>query len=125
MKPQFIERNGKAEYAIVPIREYERLLRLAEDNEDRGEAEAILAHIEAGDEETFSDDFAARLIAGENRIRLWREHRGLSVEALAEAAGVSRSRISQLENDMGDPSLSLLKRLGEALRCDIGDLAQT
>jgi DNA-binding XRE family transcriptional regulator len=122
MKPQIIERNGKAEYAVIPIEEFERLLRLALDAEDRSDAEAILGRIETGDDETFPDEFVERLITGENRIKLWREYRALSVEALADAAGVSRSRISQLENGMGDPSLNLLRRLAETLRCEISEL---
>lgn len=56
------------------------------------------------------------------RVREYRVLRGLSVRALAAAAGVSASFISQLENDKTDVSIPVLIRIASALSVGIGDL---
>lgn len=51
------------------------------------------------------------------RIRELRRQSGLTLQALAEAAGVSRSLISQVERGKAVPSVSSLIALAEALNC--------
>ena len=62
------------------------------------------------------------LLDGANPIRVWREHRGLSQQQLAEAAGISKPYLSQLEAGKREASQRAIRRLAKALRVDLGDL---
>ncbi|SEL64706.1 type II toxin-antitoxin system Phd/YefM family antitoxin [Ectothiorhodospira marina] len=48
---QIIERDGKPEYAVVPIDQYRRLLALAEDMEDVRAADEAMRELEEGRDE--------------------------------------------------------------------------
>jgi transcriptional regulator with XRE-family HTH domain len=56
------------------------------------------------------DDAGERLELGTN-IRSRRSGAGLTMSALADAAGVSQSLISQIERGLAEPSLSTLRRI--------------
>jgi transcriptional regulator with XRE-family HTH domain len=55
-------------------------------------------------------------------IRDWRKHRGLTLEQLAELAGLTASSISQLEIGRMGYSRESLERLADALDAEPGDL---
>ncbi|WP_448256518.1 helix-turn-helix domain-containing protein [Microbacterium aurum] len=55
-------------------------------------------------------------------VRGGRRRLGLSVQALAERAGVSFGLVSQLERGLGNPSLQSIQRLATALGLPIGQL---
>jgi transcriptional regulator with XRE-family HTH domain len=58
-----------------------------------------------------------------DRVRKRRKALGLTAKALAKAAGVSTSYISQVERGhQEDPSLPALRRLAEALKMDLHTL---
>lgn len=48
-------------------------------------------------------------------VRISREGRGLSQEALAELAGVSRGFVSEIERGTAVPSLETMQKLADAL----------
>jgi DNA-binding XRE family transcriptional regulator len=124
MSTQIITSNGKPAFAVVPIAEYERLLALAEDRIDINEARRVSARIASGEEATLPADFVAAMVAGKTQpLRLWRQHRGLTLDALGKACGVTRSALSQIESGRTKASGALLKRLAKALDCDMDDLA--
>ena len=50
------------------------------------------------------------------RIRSLRERRGLSLRAVAEAAGMSESFLSQVERGVASPSVASLRGIAEALQ---------
>lgn len=50
------------------------------------------------------------------RIRSLREARGLSLRALADAAGISAAALSQIENGQTSPSVATLEKLAYGLR---------
>ena len=56
------------------------------------------------------------------RIRQRREDLGLSQEALAFAADVHRTYVTQLENGMRNPSIETTAKLALALGVDVSDL---
>jgi transcriptional regulator with XRE-family HTH domain len=56
------------------------------------------------------------------RIRDLRFRRGLTVQQLAEASGLSKGFISQVENDRTSPSLATLRDLAKALETSIAFL---
>ena len=50
------------------------------------------------------------------QIKWWRAERGLSQQALAKAAGLSRAYIAKLEaGERASPSMPVLERLAKAL----------
>jgi transcriptional regulator with XRE-family HTH domain len=56
------------------------------------------------------------------RIRLLRKIRGLSQQALAEAAGVTFQQIQKYERGANRVSASMLARIAEALRAPVAEL---
>lgn len=55
-------------------------------------------------------------------IRNWRQRRGLSASALARAADVSKSTVSEIERGRGNPSLDTLWALARGLNVPLGFL---
>lgn len=60
-------------------------------------------------------------IVGENQKRL-RNEQGLSLDALAKASGVSKTRLSQIERGEANPSMSTLWQIANALRVVFSEL---
>jgi len=84
----------------------------------------ILAFDEAKKQggETFFKQLVDRLIAGGNRLRVYREYRGLTQAALAGASGVSRDMIAMTETGRKTGPVTTVKKLARALAVDIEDL---
>ncbi len=111
-KTTIIERDGKPEYAVLEYAEYERLLAIAEDAADIAAVEAVYAD---NTEEMLPSAMVDRLVAGENPIRVWREHRGMTGRALADAVDVRQSYISQIETGKREGTIVVLRRIAIAL----------
>jgi len=60
----------------------------------------------------------------EKRLKQLRAARGLSQEALAKKAHVSRGYLARLELGRHDPTLSVLRRLAKALQVRIAELVE-
>ena len=73
MNVQFIESNGQRQYAVVPIDVYNDLLEKSELLED------MVAYEKArqDNDELIPCEVVYRLLDGENKIKVWREYRGL------------------------------------------------
>src|SRR3712207_879881 len=56
------------------------------------------------------------------RLRSLRRERGLTIEQVAQATGLTKGFISQLERDTTTPSLSSLARICDALGVRMGDV---
>ena len=56
------------------------------------------------------------------RIKALREQRGLTQEALAAKAGVSRGYLARLEIGRHDPTVGTVEKLAKALRVKVTDL---
>jgi DNA-binding XRE family transcriptional regulator len=124
MTVQVIKKNGVPEYAVIPYREYQRLVEQAEEAQDLTDAEAAVRAIEEG-EETVPEEVVERLLSGEEHpIKVWREYRGLTQETLGERAGVGKSYISQLEARSKSGSTRVIKALADALGVDMDDLLE-
>lgn len=122
MNVQIIENNvGNPAYAVLPWEEYKALLERLEELQDILDADSTIAAIAAG-EETYTQELVERLLDGENPLRVWREYRGMSTAALASAAGVTPSAISQVETGKRGLSVDLLKKLSGILQVDMDDL---
>jgi DNA-binding XRE family transcriptional regulator len=116
-----IVKDGQT-FVLVPEDVYEHLRENAE----------MLADIQAYDEakgrgeEVFPMELGIELSeaahAGKSLVPIWRKYRGLSQTALAEASGVNRAYLSEIENLKKPGSLEALKRISAALRIDLDDL---
>jgi transcriptional regulator with XRE-family HTH domain len=58
------------------------------------------------------------------RLKQLRESRGLTQEALAKRAGISRAYLARLEMGRHDPHLSRLRKLAKALRVSVAELVE-
>ncbi len=76
-----------------------------------------------GTDELIPAAIVDRLSNGENPLRVWREYRGMTQQALADAAGIGKSYISQLEAGTKTGAIGTLRSLAKALKLDADDLA--
>jgi transcriptional regulator with XRE-family HTH domain len=55
-------------------------------------------------------------------VRQWRNHRGLTLEELAERVGVTHGALSQLETGRTRYTQKMMEALADALNCTVADL---
>ena len=120
MTVQHIEIAGQS-MVLLTRREFERLADAAENYSD------ICAAVEAQsrretDDEYLPAEVVDRLLAGDSPLRVWRQHRGLTLEALANQVGCGSSMISKLEKGRNEGGIRLWKALAEALEVSVDDL---
>jgi transcriptional regulator with XRE-family HTH domain len=60
-----------------------------------------------------------------HRVKQLRTDRGWSLEALAQASGVSRSMLSDIERDRANPTLAVTLRIARAFGLSLGELVET
>ncbi len=108
---------------VIPFEEYERLIEAAEEADDARAVDEIKRKLATGEEELIPAEFANRLISGENKIRVWREYRGMTGKELAEKTGLAAPYISQLETGNREGTIDTFKKIAAALRVDIDDIA--
>lgn len=121
-KPQIIETPGGQRMVVIPEVDYRRLAEAAEDAADIATADRVMARIRSGEDEAVPLEIAERLLAGENKIRVWREFRGLKVKELAEKANIKAPFLSQLEGGRRSASIETYKALARALNIAVDDL---
>jgi DNA-binding XRE family transcriptional regulator len=120
MTVQIIEIAGQ-KMAMLPVADYERLIELAEDQADIAAAERAEQRRLEG-EEYIPFELVNAIINGENALKLWREYRGMSQRALAEAAECRLATISELENGRAQGKPSVWRGLAEALDVTVDDI---
>jgi DNA-binding Xre family transcriptional regulator len=86
------------------------------------DAAATATYHRARDRECVPIGVVDRLIARENPVRVWREHRGHSLRQLAERAGIGIGYLSQIENGERKGTVETLKKIAAALDVDLDDL---
>ncbi len=120
MTVQFVEIAGQ-KMAMLPVAEFERLVDLAEDKLDVSAAIAAQRRREAG-EEYVPFKVIDRIIAGENPLKVWRKHRGLTQALLAKTAGINQAFVSFLEKDEKGASVETWQSLAKALDVELEDI---
>jgi hypothetical protein len=65
----------------------------------------------------------ARLVDGEHPLRIWREHRGLTVAWLAKRAGIQEGDIRTIERREQPAARPTMTKLAQALGIALDDLA--
>ena len=122
MTTQIIVTPSGDRLAVLPESEYIALVEAAEDAADREAVRRWRVASAAGEEEMLPAAMVDRILAGEMPIRVWREHRGMTAQALAEAAGIAASYLSQIETGKRDGTLETVAKLAEALGVLVDDL---
>jgi DNA-binding XRE family transcriptional regulator len=123
MSVQFIATADGKRLAVLPEADYRALIEAKEENDDLAAVRDFDARHARGEEELIPAEYVNRMIDGENKIRVWREYRGLTVKALAEAAAVTPAYLSQIETGAREGTIETLKKVSAALRVRIDDIA--
>jgi len=116
---QIIEHDGKPAFAVVPIDLWERVREGIED------ADAVAAYDRAvaiDDGFTIPRAVLRAELDGSHPLRAWREHRRMTLQALADAAGVSKPYVSQIEGGKRAGTAATLKKLAKVLRVPLDAL---
>ena len=119
MTVQVITQNEKPEWAVIPYEIYLQLVEKAEMLEDIQDYDIAKAAIERGDDEIIPAEVVNAILDGENRIKVWREFRGVSQAVLAEQAGISVPYLSQLETKKRIGSLAVLSAIARVLKVSL------
>ena len=116
---QAIEVDNKTVAYVVPVDIWERVKELVEDAEDSV----------AYDEAVANDDgfrvpgaVAHAIAFGAHPLKVWREHCGMTLQALADTAGLSKPYVSQIERGKRAGTAATLKKLAVALGLTLDDL---
>ncbi len=91
MNVQTITTPAGERLVLLAEADYAALVEAAEDNGDRAAVAAFRQRLAAGEEELVPSVVVDRLLSGENRVRVWREHRGLKASELAAKAGIAQA----------------------------------
>jgi DNA-binding XRE family transcriptional regulator len=122
MSVQIITSPTGERLVVMPEADYEALVEAAEDAADIAAVEAFRRRLAAGEEELIPAEMVMRMVAGESPVRVWREHRGLTMAALAERAGIAQPYLSQIETGKRDGTAQTMKKLALALDVTVDDL---
>lgn len=110
------------EMITIPIEEYQALLAAAENLDDIKAYDGVMTAVARGEEEFIPAEMVKRMTAGEPLLRLWREYRGLTQQALADISGVNRVQIANIEAGAATGSVATLRKLADALKLSVDDL---
>jgi len=107
--------------------DFDALIEALDDVEDTAALNAAGSReVKVGKQAARADHLAVevvlRLVAGEHPVRIWREHRAVSSQTLAETAGISRSYIAEIEGHKKPGSIAAYRRMATALGVTVDDL---
>ena len=110
---QQVEEAEEADLVVIRPADLEELL------EDAAASAAFRA---TRNQESVPAEMVERLLAGDNPVKVWREHRGLSQRALAERTGLNFAYLSQIETGARKGAVATMKKLAQALGVELDDL---
>ena len=122
MNQQIITTPKGERMVIIPEAEYLRLLEAIEDSEGLDSVRLFKERLAAGEEELLPAAMVDAILDGESRVRVWREHRGLTAAALAKAAGIASPYLSQIETGKREGTVETYRKLAIALGVTLDDL---
>ena len=115
-----------AETVTLRRSDYEALIERLEDVADIAALDDLEARLVS--ENALVDylpaELVERLIGGESPVRIWREHRGLSAQALARTAKLTPSYVSEIETGRKPGSLNAMAKIARALGVSLDDLVR-
>lgn len=121
-KTQIIVTPSGERLAVLPEADYLALLDAVEDIADHQALRDFRTALATGEEELLPAEMVDRLLDGASPLRVWREYRGLTTHALADAAGIAQAYVSQIENGRRIGTVETLTKLAGALRIRLDDL---
>lgn len=117
---QYIERNGKRLFAVVPIDVFNRMAGADEDVQDI----AAVRDFESRDDGfRVPHEVMKRELETGSSVLAWRQYRQMSQEALAKACGISKPYLSQIETGKRAGSTRTLRKLAKALGVSLDAVA--
>jgi len=122
MTVRTITTPGGERVVMLAEDDYEALLAAAEDGADRAAVSEFRRKLEVGQEELVPSEIVDRILGGENRVRVWRTYRGVTVKLLASRAGIAAAYLSQIESGQRAGSVETYRKLAEALSLTVDDL---
>jgi len=117
MRAEIIKRNGKP-FVVVPLADFEHLVHDAEMLDDIRAYDAAKAR----KEEAFPQSVADRLAEDEHPIRVFRNYRGLTQQALAKKVKIARPYLAEIETGKKQGSIDVLKAIAKALKLELDDI---
>jgi DNA-binding XRE family transcriptional regulator len=99
-----------------------QLVEEAEMLQDIQDYDSVKTAIEQGEEELVPSRIAYAMLDGENPIKVWREYRGLTQQALADMAGISKPYLSQIETNKRTGTKEVLLAIAKALKVTLDDI---
>ena len=121
-KPTIITTPNGDRMAVIPVEEYERLVEAAEETTDVRAYDEAKRRLASGQDELLPAIMVNRILDGENALRVWREHRELTLKELADKAQVSAPFVSQIEKGQREGSVETMRKLADALKISVDDL---
>jgi DNA-binding XRE family transcriptional regulator len=121
MRIERITRRGK-EFAVIPVENLQRLMDNAEMLADVRAYDAAKRRMDRGEDELIPLEITERRLAGESPVKIWRDHRALTQEALAKVSKVSRAMIAAIEAGHKTGGIGTLKKLAAGLKVDLENL---
>ena len=121
MRIEKITRRGK-EFAVIPVEDLQRLMDNVEMLADVRAYDAAKGRLDRGEDELIPLEITERRLAGESPVKIWRDHRALTQEALAKVSKVSRAMIAAIEAGHKTGSIATLKKLAAGLNVDLENL---
>jgi DNA-binding XRE family transcriptional regulator len=121
MKVQLILRDGQPEWAVLSYEHYQQLINEIEMLEDIRDYDSVKQQLDEG-QELVPSELTYAILDGQHPVRVWREHRRLTQEQLARAAGISKSYLSQIESGKRKGTTKVLVALGDALGLELDDI---
>ena len=119
---QIIKTPAGDTMVVLPKADYDRLMAAARDQlEDEADARAaarVLARLDSGEEATLPFEVVKRMRT-QNRIKVLREHRQMTQQDLADAVGMNRLYLSQIETGRATGGLKTLTRIAKALKAPL------
>ncbi len=113
---QVITSRGKPRFAVV---EYQTFLKMLEEVEGQKKERSTVKRTRRRKEPTASE---LTQLMRKSPIKGWRLFRNLTQSELAEVTGLKQTHVSLMEAKKIVPRENTLKKLAEALNCDVDDL---
>lgn len=115
---QHIKKNHK-NFVILPECEFDALIEHLEELEDVRDVKKSRAN----KEERFPAEVVFRILDGENPVKVFREYRNLTQQALADMAKITRNYLSMLEVGKREGTRKVLAAIAQALDVSMDDLS--
>jgi len=123
---QFVVQNDEKTHVILPIEEYQRLLSAQSGAPSEEESDSMIAEAERSIADRrdgrWMDTAELAAALAWRRIDLARKARRMSQRELAEAAGLSQSRVSRIEREPKRASVDELQSIAKALDVELSAL---